>query len=1532
MFLIFDTETTGLPLLKNAPLTNFDNWPRMVQIAWQLHDELGNFVETQNHIVRPDGFEIPINAKMVHGISTEYALEHGEPLTDVLNMFLEACKKAKYLVGHNINFDLSIVGCEFLRDRGENPLPNWKVVDTCTEKTAEFCKFPGGSHGRFKLPKLIDFHKLLFGEDFSSAHNACADVEATARVFLECVRLGVLDNTDIPEGEEFFKKFREANPDVIKAAGIEIKPNYEAKKEPKVEEVKEEKTTETQEKPDEIKFTHLHVHSHFSILDGMSKIPDLVDKCLKYKMYSMALTDHGNMFGIKELADYSDKVNGKVKDKIKEQEAILKKEDATEEEKAATNQEIEKLKGQFFKPIFGTEAYCAPVNIAKRDGRADRGWHLILLAKNKTGYKNLCKLASIAYTDGFYYNPRIDHSLLEKYHEGIIASSACLGGEVPQKIMNGDIKGAEETIMWFKSLFGDDYYLEIQRHKTDKPGGDTEVYARQVEVNKVILELAKKTNTKIICTNDAHFVEEEHGEAHDRLICLSTGKDLDDPTRMHYTKQEWLKTPEEMYKIFSDIPEALENTMEIADKVETYSINSDPIMPEFNIPKEFGTVEEYKKKFTEEDLYNEFTRDEHGNEVMSREAGEKKIKKMGGYEKLYRIKLEADYLAKLAWEGAKMRYGDNLTDEQKERIIFELHTMKSMGFPGYFLIVADYIRGAREELGVSVGPGRGSAAGSVVAYCLKITDVDPLKYDLLFERFLNPDRISLPDIDVDFDDDGRGKVLDWITHKYGKEKVAHIITYGTMAAKSAIQDVSRVQKIPLSEVATIKSFIPDRSFPDNIKDEKGKSPKVNLKNCYKYVPELKEMLNGEDENVSSMLTYASELEDTNRQIGIHACGVIIGADDLTKFAPVCTIKDKDTGEDVLVTQYDGHVVENVGLIKMDFLGLKTLTQIKDALANIKKTHGIDLDIDHIPIDDKETFELFSSGNTIGTFQFESAGMQKYLKELQPTVFEDLIAMNALYRPGPMDYIPKFIARKQGREPIEYDFPEMEKYLKDTYGVTVYQEQVMLLSRQLANFTRGESDTLRKAMGKKQIAKMMELKDKFMKQGQELGHDAKTLEKIWNDWEKFASYAFNKSHATCYSWVAYQTAYLKAHYPAEFMAAVLNSSIRDAEEVIFMLDECKRMKINVLPPNVNNSEYKFTVDGNGNICYGFGGIKGIGEVADTIKEEREANGRYTSFADFMARVGAKNLNRKVLEQLARAGAFSDFTELHRAAYFYIAPGEKINFIEKSIKQVNASNERKNNAQIDLFGELEAAGGDDLFKLDIPECEHWSNIKMLDEEKEAIGFYLSSHPLDAYDYTIRYFTDTKLENLGEIIQNKKGVTVHIAGIVTSAAEMTTKMGKPFGKYVIEDQTGSYDFALFGETYMKFNYKHLFVVGTPLLITGVVQEPYFNRDLPAEKKRPNELKITEVELLENVFEKTKREARFKLNINNLNSKNVNEIIDIFKENPGKQPYSMYLVDKENNMTCSMHPEKGNINAETVFKKLNQFSDLIEYELLKK
>ncbi len=1527
MFLIFDTETTGLPLDNNAPLTDFNNWPRMVQLVWQIHDEKGNFIKAENHIIKPEGFIIPIKVSMVHGITQEHAMNVGEDLGHVLDIFAEALKTVNYVVGHNVRFDLNIVGCEYLRIKGVNPLESKLMIDTCTEKTADYCQLGGGPGRKFKKPKLAEIHQLLFNEGFDMAHNASADVEATARVFLELVRINVINSDEIKEGEEFFKKFQEANPDVMKPAGIKVVSNKQEEKH--VQESRELRTSEPQHifVPDH--FTHLHVHSHFSILDGMSKVPDLIDKCTRSGMYSMALTDHGNMFGIKEFADASNKYNGKIKDKIKEQEKILNDEKSTDSQKDDASVEIDILKKKMFKPIFGMEAYCAPVSIDKRDGRADRGYHLILLAKNKQGYKNLCKLSSIAYIDGYYYNPRIDYSLLEKYHEGLIVCSACLGGELPQKIMNGDINGAEKALNWFKNLFGEDYYIEIQRHKTDKPNADREVFEIQQEVNKVLIELAKKTDTKIVATNDVHFVEEEHSEAHDRLICLSTGKDFDDPNRMHYTKQEWLKTPQEMGRAFCDIPEALTNTKEIADKVEVYSIDSDPIMPIFDIPKDFGTEEEYRQKYTEEDLFEEFTRNELGEVVMSREEGEKKIKKLGGYDKLYRIKLEADYLAKLAWEGAERRYGKELTEEQRERIIFELHIMKTMGFPGYFLIVQDYIRGAREELGVSVGPGRGSAAGSVVAYCLKITDVDPLKYDLLFERFLNPDRISLPDIDVDFDDDGRGKVLDWITQKYGKEKVAHIITYGTMATKSSIADVSRVQKIPIPKVNEIKSFIPERSFPDNIKDEKGKSPKVNLKNCFKYVPEIKALLEGDDENISSMLTYAQQLEETNRQIGIHACGVIIGASDLTNYAPLCTIKDKDTKEDVLVTQYDGHVVENVGLIKMDFLGLKTLTQIKDALANIKKTKGIDIDIDNIPIDDEETYKLYSSGNTIGTFQFESPGMQKYLRELKPTVFEDLIAMNALYRPGPMDYIPTFIARKTGKEPISYPIPIMEKYLKDTYGVTVYQEQVMLLSRQLASFTRGESDTLRKAMGKKLIEKMNELKGKFMKQGQDNGHDPAILENIWKDWEKFASYAFNKSHATCYSWVAYQTAYLKAHYPAEFMAAVLNSSIRDSKEVVFMIEECKRMKLDVLGPNINESEYKFTVNKKGQICFGMGAVKSVGEVViQAITEERNANGEFKDFADFLMRMNGKGVNRKSIEALAGVGVFDCFEGMHRAMFYYIPEGDKTTFVEKAIKSVGAYLDRKNNAQFDLFADSEA-DGDDTFSVQMPECEHWSQMKELEMEKELVGFYMSSHPLDIYKDTVKYFANIKLEQVQTAVpMSRVDTTFMMAGLVTMSERFTTKTGSEYGKYRIEDQTGSYEFRLFKEAFLRMN--PLLSVGTQVLVTAVVRESYMGGDDP-DKPKQKELRVQKVELLDSLMENTSREVRFSIFIDRLDKVKTNEFVNIIKKHKGKQSYSLHFVDRENNITCATHPEKGGVNAQEVFDLLKD-ADYVTYDLLKR
>ena len=1277
-------------------------------------------------------------------------------------------------------------------------------------------------------------------------------------------------------------------------------------------------------------FTHLHVHSHFSILDGMSKIPDLIKKCKKNGMYAMALTDHGNMFGIKELVDCVAKENGKVKDAIKEQQAVLSNEEATPEEKQAAETKIDELKQTFFKPIIGTEAYCAHQDCHVKDGR---GWHLILLAKNMQGYHNLCKLASYAYTEGYYYTSRIDHQLLEQYHEGIICASACLGGEVPQKILSGNISGAEESVLWFKNLFGDDYYLELQRHKTDKPNAATDTYEKQQTVNKVLIELARKHNIKLIATNDVHFVEEEHGEAHDRLICISTNKSFNDPTRMHYSKQEWLKTPAEMEAIFSDIPEALTNTQEVANKVEVYSIDSDPIMPVFPIPEDFGSEQEYRSRITEQELFDEFTQNEKHEVVMSQEDAEKKIQKLGGYNKLYRIKFEADYLEKLVWEGAHKRYGEELTEEQKERIVFELHTIKTMGFPGYFLIVSDYIRAAREELGVSVGPGRGSAAGSVVAYCLWITDVDPLKYDLLFERFLNPDRISLPDIDVDFDDAGRGKVLDWITNKYGKEKVAHIITYGTMATKSSIADVGRVQEVPLQMVNRIKSYIPDRQFPDNIKDDSGKSPKVNLANCYKYLPELKSIMEGDDEDLKSMLTYAEELEDTNRQIGIHACGVIIGADDLTNFAPVCTVYDKESKQDVLVTQYDGHVIENVGLIKMDFLGLKNLTIIKDALNNIKKSCGDEVDIDHIPIDDEKTFQLFCDGNTIATFQFESPGMQKYLRELQPHVFEDLIAMNALYRPGPMDYIPLFIDRKQGRKPSEYPIPEMEKYLKDTYGVTVYQEQVMLLSRQLASFTRGESDTLRKAMGKKQIAKMNELESKFMERGQKNGHDPEVLAHIWEDWKKFASYAFNKSHATCYSWVAYQTAYLKAHYPAEYMAAVLTSSLNDNKRVTFLIEECRRMKIPVLSPDINESDMYFMVNSKGEIRFGLAAIIGMGEAASQVLiEEREKNGPYKDIFDLLDRVNPRALNRKNLEVLVKAGAFDCFTAMHRAQYFYKDNGNENSptFLEKLLRWVNQRQEAVNARQTSIFDMSEDL--QEEAHPELPTCEPWSNIESCRYEKEVIGFYLSSHPLNDYKWEMQCFINNPVNALDNMALLAGKGEIHVGGVISATHTGTTKRGDPYGCFTLEDYEGSYEFRLYGDDFIKYK-NFVDSPGIFVYVCGeVVQKTYKDKDTGEFKKLPPRFNISNISLLSSMMERFTKTISFHVNIKDITEDFCKSMTKMVKSCPGEVALSATVDDPDQGISLLMNNTHSKVEPRKYLDLLQRMPEVTNITLSKK
>lgn len=1178
-------------------------------------------------------------------------------------------------------------------------------------------------------------------------------------------------------------------------------------------------------------FVHLHVHSQYSILDGQASIQALVDKAIADGQRGMALTDHGNMFGIKEFYNYVKKKNGKVKEHIGElkkkiaaieaeikaaEEAKSKAEEDTpdsstekvtgetaatpfdkeakEAEMAQLADEIATLEQKIFKPILGCEMYVARRSMDMRGDKTDAGgWHLIVLAKNQKGYHNLVKLVSNAWTRGYYYHPRTDKAELEKYHEGLIICSACLGGEIPQKLMKESVEAAEEAVKWFKGIWGDDYYLELQRHKATVARAAHDTYEKQVAVNKYLIEIAQRQGVKLVCTNDVHFVDEENAEAHDRLICLNTGKDLDDPNRLLYTKQEWFKTCDEMSEVFGDIPEAMTNTLEVLDKVETYSIDHAPIMPTFKIPEEFGTEEEYRRRFTEEDLFNEFTRDEHGNVTMSDEKARKKIEDMGGYDKLYRIKLEADYLRKLAFEGAARRYGDPLSDELMERINFELHIMKTMGFPGYFLIVQDFISAAR-KMGVSVGPGRGSAAGSCVAYCLGITQIDPIKYDLLFERFLNPDRISLPDIDIDFDDDGRGQVLKWVTDKYGYEKVAHIITYGTMATKLSIKDVARVEGLSISESDRLTKLIPDR-----LPEVDGKSPKVNLKNCIAAVPELRAACESSDTKIAETMRYAQMLEGNVRNTGVHACGVIIGRDDITDWVPVSTADDKTTGEKMLVTQYEGSVIEETGMIKMDFLGLKTLSIIKEAVENIRLRSGKTIDIDKISIDDPATYKLYCEGRTTGTFQFESPGMQKYLRELQPSTFEDLIAMNALYRPGPMEYIPQFIARKHGQEPITYDIPVMEKYLKDTYGITVYQEQVMLLSRLLANFTRGESDALRKAMGKKLKDKLDALKPKFISGGKANGHDEKVLEKIWSDWEKFASYAFNKSHATCYSWVAFQTAYLKANYPSEYMAAVLSRNLSDISDITKFMNECKSMKIQVLGPDINESQFKFSVNRRGDIRFGLGAIKGVGEAAvQSIIAEREKGGNYQSIFDFIERINLSACNKKTIESLALAGAFDSFKEVKRENFLPAAEGE-IGFVDTLVKYGQRVQADRSAQVTSLWGEAVMAST--TSRPEIPQVQELPQVMRLERERELVGLYLSAHPLDHYKIELEYGCNTRMSDM----KNKEdllGKDLTFGGIIVGYREKVGKTGNPYAFLKIEDYTGADEIPLFGKDYVNYS----------------------------------------------------------------------------------------------------------------------------------
>ena len=1308
MYLIFDTETTGLPKKDSAPVTELENWPRMVELAWQIHDFNGKQISSKSYIIKPEGYTIPYSAEKIHGISTQKALAEGHELNEVLQIFAEDVADSTIVAGHNVDFDLNIVSAEFIRKGLQCDLLKKSKICTKVEST-NFCKIPGRS-GNYKWPNLGELYKLLFDTPLTHAHNAAADVNATARCFFELIRLGVLKPEKVGLTNEKYESFVQNNKNQIDFS--EIIP--ESEEEEEIIDIPDEPQQEIpvpEETDSGTNFTHLHVHTQYSILDGAASIPEMIKKAKNDGMTALAITDHGNLFGAKIFHD--------------------------------------EAKKQGIKPIIGCEVYVAARSRFKKDDKIDaRGDHLIILAKNKTGYYNLVKMVSLGWTEGMYYKPRIDKEILFENHEGLIISTACLGGVIPQTIMNESVEEAEKLIIEYKEVFGDDFYLEVMRHKSDDPLMNEKVYKDQIYINSVLLELGKKLDIKCIATNDVHFINPEDADAHDRLICLNTGKDIDDPTRLKYTRQEWFKTRDEMKEIFSDIPEVIQNTQDVADKIAYYQLKRDPILPVYPMPEGFDD--------------------------------------------------EDSYLRFLCLEGAEKRYKE-LTDEIKERIDFELDVVKNMGFPGYFLIVQDFINQAR-KMGVAVGPGRGSAAGSVVAYCTGITNIDPLKYNLLFERFLNPDRVSLPDIDIDFDEDGREDILRWVVDKYGKDKVAHIITFGTMAAKMAIRDVARVQKLPLSEADKLAKFVPER-------------PGVTLKEAFKEIPELRKARDGNNAEIASVLKYAETLEGSVRHTGLHACGIIIGRDSLINHIPVCTSKESD----LLVTQFDGHNVEDVGMLKMDFLGLKTLSIIKDTIISIKESRNIDIDIDSIPLDDAKTYELYARGETTGLFQFESVGMKKHLRELKPNRFEDLIAMNALYRPGPMEYIPEFINRKHGREKIKYYVPEMEEFLSDTYGITVYQEQVMQLSQKLAGFTRGEADGLRKAMGKKIKKIMDELKNKFVDGCLKNGYNSEIANKIWLDWEAFAQYAFNKSHSTCYALVSYQTAYLKAHYPAEFMSAVLSRNINDIKKIGFFMDECRRMGISVLGPDVNESNVKFTVNKKGDIRFGLSAIKGAGDAAVTgLIIERKAKGLFRDIYDFVERNDSQVITKKTFEVLAMTGAFDCFSDINRAQYFEPTASDTT-FIESLLKYSSRLRLDKNKTQNNLFG---IASNDTIIKPIPTPAEDWPLLQKINHEKELIGMYLTAHPLDRFKPEIKSYSNADFFTINSNIQSFKGREICFAGIVKSFKEgITQSNNRPYGIAILEDYTDNYQMRLWGNEFVNFG--NYFKPGIALLIKANVEE---------------------------------------------------------------------------------------------------------------
>lgn len=1429
MYLIFDTETTGLPRSWAAPITDTDNWPRCIQIAWQLHDAMGNLIEHQDYLVKPDGFNIPYDAERIHGISTELAEEQGVSLSEVLEKFNIALSKAKFVVGQNVGFDVNIMGCEFYRMGVASEMAKIPVLDTCTEVTAELLKLPGGRGGKFKLPTLTELHEYLFGEPFAEAHNATADVEATTRCFLELIKREVFTEEELDVAPDYFARFKENNPTEIQLIGLQhinLKAASDAirKKLQKIEQENVQTTISEEDKKDfsKAKFAHLHNHTQFSVLQSTIAIPALVNATAKNNMPAVAMTDTGNMMGAFHFVSAVMNHNKAAKAKI---------EAAIEAGETPTDTEI--------KPIVGCEFNICDNHLDKT--KKDNGYQVVLLAKNKKGYHNLAKMASIAYVDGFYYVPRIDKTIVEKYKEDIMVLSGNLYGEIPSKILNIGENQAEEALIWWKNQFGADFYLEIMRHNQEDEN----------RVNKTLIELAQKHHVKLVATNNTFYLNKEDANAHDILLCVKDGEKQATPIgrgrgyRYGLPNQEYyFKSEEEMKKLFTDLPEAIINIQEIIDKVEIYSLYRDVLLPKYDIPDEFV------------------------NPADAEDGG---------------VRGENAYLRHLTMEGAKRRYTE-ITPDIQERLDFELLTISNSGYPGYFLIVQDFIAEAR-KMDVSVGPGRGSAAGSAVAYCLGITNIDPIKYDLLFERFLNPDRVSMPDIDIDFDDEGRGRVMDYVIKKYGANQVAQIITYGKMATKSAIRDTARVLDLPLFEADRIAKLIPGMmpskwNLARFISEKEEEVKKALRSDEFDRVKELIAIAN-EGDLAGETIQQAKILEGSMRNTGIHACGVIITPSDITNYVPVTTAKDSD----LYVTQFDNSVAESAGLLKMDFLGLKTLTLIKDTVKLVKYRTGIQLNPDEFPIDDAKTYELFQRGETVGIFQYESPGMQKYMKDLKPTVFGDLIAMNALYRPGPLEYIPSFVRRKNGEEPIVYDLDACEEYLGETYGITVYQEQVMLLSQSLAGFTKGEADVLRKAMGKKQKDVLDKMKPKFVEQAAAKGHDATVLEKIWKDWEAFASYAFNKSHSTCYAWVAYQTAYLKAHYPAEYMAAVLSNNMNDIKQVSFFMEECKRMGLAVLGPDVNESYYKFTVNEDYAIRFGMGAIKGVGEGAvNTIVENRK-EGKYKSIFDLAKRIDLRAANKKAFENLALAGGFDCFSDTHRAQYFH-DEGDHITFLEKAMKYGSKFQENENSSQVSLFGDASEVQIAEPF---VPPCEEWNTMEKLAKEKEVVGIYISGHPLDDYKYEMKYFCNAKLEDLKDL-NNFVGKNISIGGIITRVEHRVAKNGKGWGMFTLEGYDETYEFRIFGEEYLKF--RHFLIQNNFTFIKLIVKEGWVNAE---GKKGDPRLQFIEVKMLQDVLTTFAKKLILQFSIADLSESLIQSLYDLFTKEKGENTVTIEVMELE-------------------------------------